>query len=939
MRFPLLAIAGLMVALPIAAQRPVARSAASPPLPMDTATHTGKLANGVRYWVRRNGYPEKRLELRLVIRAGSILEDADQLGLAHFVEHMAFNGTTHFAKNDLVKYLESVGVRFGADLNASTGFDETTYILPVPSDKPELVAMAFEILQDWASGVTFDSAAVVKERGVVLGEWRDGLGAGSRVRDKQFPVLFQGSRYATRLPIGDTAIIAHANPGPMKRFYREWYRPDLMGVIAVGDYPVDSLKALIASRFGSLRGPARPRARLEAPVPEIPGTRVVIVTDPELSTENVSLMIRRREVSYRTEADHRHQILNQLFSLISGQRLTELARRPETPFAWAYLGPSSLIRDIETTQLGLTAKSGKAAASFEAVLRELRRLELHGVLPAELERAKADMLSSDAQAAANEDGQKRNSWGIVGSYLRAFTTGAVPISNHDEYALDQRLLPTITVTEVNTAIRTMARGADRFIAVQGPTGSESRLPARAELLAIIARADTATLPPWTETVIAGDLVPNPPAPGRIISETTDSALGLTDWRLSNGIRVLVKPTAFKADEIKMAANSPGGLSLLSDQDVFQGMFATTIVDQSGYGAFDSPTLRRKLAGKIVNLSPDIGDIGEGFSGETTPKDLPTFFELLWLEATAPRLDSSAVAALREQFRTVLAGRDRLPQTAFNDTVVITIGHNSPRMQPLTLAKAETLDPARALQIYHERFTDFGDFTFIFVGNVTLEALRPLVERWIGGLPARAQHEPWKDVDPPNLEGVITKVVRKGKEPVAQQLVFFQGPTPATGPDARIAAAAAAGILETRLLEQLREAMGATYGVQASSEVSAIPRMTYTSTISFSSKPELADSLWSATQRTIAALQADGPTADELAKFVAQQQRSGEVAVRTNDFWTGTLMQRVRVGEPIGTIIDWSKRLAALTPAVVRDAARHVLDTSRLARFVLLPEQP
>ena len=563
MRLSLLGLACLTLALPVAAQRPAARPAASPQLPVDTATHTGKLANGLRYWIRRNGYPEKRLELRLVVRAGSILEDQDQRGLAHFVEHMAFNGTTHFAKNDLVKYLESIGVRFGADLNASTGFDETTYLLPVPSDKPELVAKAFDILQDWASGVTFDSTEVVDERGVLLGEWRNGLGADSRVRDKAFPVLFQGSRYATRLPIGDTAIIAHANPGPINRFYRDWYRPDLMAVIAVGDYPVDSLKALIDSRFGTLRGPAKPRPRVEAPVPEIPGTRVVIITDPELSTENVSLQIRRSTVSYRTEADHRHQLLNQLFAMISGQRFSELSRRPETPFAWAFLGPSSLIRDIETTQIGLTAKSGRAADSFEAVLRELRRLELHGVLPAELERAKADMLSNDAQAAANEDNQKRNSWEIVGSYLRAFTSGAVPVSNHDEYHLDQRLLPTITVAELNATIRSAARGVDRFIEVQGPSGSETRLPTREQLLAIIARTDTATVPPWTETVIAGDLVPNPPSPGRIVSETTDTALGLTDWRLSNGIRVLVKPTTFKADEILMTAHSPGGLSLLS----------------------------------------------------------------------------------------------------------------------------------------------------------------------------------------------------------------------------------------------------------------------------------------------------------------------------------------------------------------------------------------
>lgn len=935
MRLPLIAL--LLLAPPLAGQG--APAAASRPLPVDSATHTGRLPNGLRYWVRSNGYPEKRLELRLVVHAGSILEDPDQLGLAHFIEHMAFNGTTHFAKNDLVKYLESIGVRFGADLNASTGFDETTYILPVPSDKPELVLRAFDILRDWASGVTFDSTEVVNERGVVLGEWRDGLGAGSRLRDKEFPILFRGSRYATRLPIGDTAIIAHALPAPMKRFYHDWYRPDLMGIVAVGDFPADSLIALIRSRFGALRGPAVERPRREAPVPVIPGTRVSILTDPELNTEELWLQIRHDTSSYRTEADQRHYLRNQLFSMISGARLAELNRRPDSPFAWAFLGPSGLVRNIETTQLSVTAKKGKAAEAFEAALREFRRMELHGVLPAELERAKADLLSNDAQSAANEASQKRSSASIVGRYLRAFSSGAVPVSAPDEYRLDQRLLPTITVAEINATIRAAAKGVDRFVAIEAPAGSEATLPTRAQLLAILARTDTATLAPWTEKALAADLVAHPPAPGRIVSERHDSALGLTDWRLSNGIRVLVKPTTFKADEIRMVASSPGGLSLLSDADAFQGQFATTIVDQSGYGDFDATALQRKLAGKIVSLSPDLGDIDQGFSGETTPKDLGSFFELLWLEATAPRLDTSAVTALRQQLRTVLEQRDRLPQTALSDTIILTLGHNSPRMQPLTLARADSLNPARALQIYRDRFTDFGDYTFVIVGSVSIDSLRPLVERWIGGLPSDGRHEAWKDVGPPFLDGAVTKVIHRGKEPVAQQLVFFNGPAPATGPEARLAAAAAAGILETRLLDQLREAMGATYGAQVSSQLSSIPRRSYTSTIAFSSKPELADSLWAATRRILAALQTDGPTADELEKFTAQQQRATEVSIRTNGFWAGTLLQRVQVGEPMGSILDWSKRISALTPAAVRDAARICLDTTRLARFVLVPEQP
>ena len=449
MRFVLIA---LLVTAPLAAQQPAkGRAAIAAPLPADTAVHTGKLANGLRYWIRHNSYPEHRLELRLIVRAGSILEDNDQRGLAHFVEHMGFNGTAHFAKNDLQKYLESIGVRYGADLNANTGFDETQYILPVPSDKPELVARAFDILQDWAVGDKFAASEVAAERGVVLGEWRSGLGAGSRELDKEFPILFQGSKYAVRLPIGDTSVIAHATIAPLRRFYHDWYRPDLMAVVAVGDYPIDSLVHLIRNRFGSMRNPQPLRRRIDAPIPTIPGTRVAIITDPEETTESVELLIRRPSVHYRTEADERRTEINSLLGNIAGQRMSELARKPEAPFVGAGFGSSGFIRDLQIFQVHVSAKAGKSAAAFEATLRELRRFGEHGVLPTELERAKASLLRGRESAAA-ETG-KTESAVFVGPYVAAFTSGNTLVSAQAHYALAAKILPTITVDEVNAAIR------------------------------------------------------------------------------------------------------------------------------------------------------------------------------------------------------------------------------------------------------------------------------------------------------------------------------------------------------------------------------------------------------------------------------------------------------------------------------------------------------
>ncbi len=929
MRSPLLSVFALLVATTLSAQ--------SPAIAPDTTVHVGMLPNGVRYFVRHNATPADRLELRLVVRAGSIVEDDDQRGLAHFVEHMAFNGTTRFAKHDLVQYLESIGVRFGADLNASTSFDETVYILPVPSDKPALVERAFDILQDWATGVRFDSTEVINERGVVLGEWRSGLGVGSRLRDKEFPLLFAGSHYAERLPIGDTAIIGHANPAPVKRFYHDWYRPDLMAVIAVGDVSVERLEALIQARFGSLQGPSSPRPRVDAPVPEVAGTRFSIVTDPELTSESMQLLVRRPSVPpWRTESDERRQLVNSLVSSIAGQRLSDLARTPDAPFVSAFFGPSRLIRDIEVFALTVAAKEGKTAAAFEAVLRERRRLDAHGVLRAELDRAKASLLRGREQSAAEQE--KQFSGTFVTQYLDAFLNGNNIASARTRFELAQRLLPAITVEEVNTSIRGGARGTDRFIAVRAPETAGRALPSREQLLAILERTDTATVAPWTETVVSGPLVASPPLPGRVVGTRQYAGLGITEWRLSNGARVLVKPTDFKADQILIGGTAPGGLSLLSDKDVLNGALATAIVQQSGFGQFDAPSLRRRLAGKVATVFPVISETTQELGGITAPKDLESFFELLYLTATAPRLDSSAVVAFRSQVRTALENRDRRPSTALSDTITLTMGRNSPRAQPLTLARFETVDARRALAIYRDRFSDFGNWIFTIVGNINIDSLRPQVERWIGGLPSKGRKERWQDRTLGSPAGQITKVIHKGKEPVSQQVVFFTGKAESTNAAEELAAEAAGEILQTRLLEKLREAMGATYGVEVSSSITSIPRKSYQTTIAFTSTPAQADTLWAATWDVITALRGEGPTADELQKFVEQSRRSTEVNVKTNFWWGGMIGDHVEKGAPLEEILGWSGRLDALTTTIVRDAARRALDPARVARFVLVPEE-
>ncbi len=920
----------LCLAPPLAAQNPDAL------IPADSAVRTGTLKNGLRFIIRQHALPADRLELRLVVRAGSIQEDADQRGLAHFIEHMAFNGTTRFKKNDLVSYLESIGVRFGADLNAYTSFDETVYILPVPTDKPELLERAFDILQDWASGVSFDSAEVRDERGVVLGEWRSGLSAGKRIQDKEFPILFRGSRYAERLPIGDTATIGRATPAPLKRFYRDWYRPDLMAVIAVGDVPADRLEALIRSRFGKLTNPPRPRPRVDAPIPEQPGTRVSIVTDPELGSESIQMLVRRPSHGpYRREADERRVLINAMVSTIAGQRLADLARNPNASFVGAGIGPTRLIRDVELFAVSVGPKEGKLTQAFGEVLREARRLAQHGVLPAELERAKASLLRA-REVAANEQ-EKAFSSAFVDQYVDAVTSGNTAASATTRFALAQQLLPTITKVEVDAALREQAAGSDRFLAARIPEKAGITVPTEDALLAIVARTDTMTTDPWTETTVAGPLVPVIPKAGRIVNEQVNSALGFTEWTLSNGIHVLIKPTTFKADEIVVSGWSPGGASLVADADVISAQFATVIVQQSGVGDFDAASLRRRLAGKVARVSATISDLTEGIGGATTPKDLDTFFELLWLNATAPRYDANAVTAFVNQLKSQLAGRDRIPTMALLDTLSAVMTQNSPRQPPVTVATLGMFNPQRALAIYQERFADFSDYTFVIVGNVQLDSLRPRVEQWLAALPVTGRTESWKDVAPRPPAGVITKTIRKGKEPVAQQFAIFAGPTEPPDAMTELAAEAVGEILQTRLLEALREAMGATYSVNAMTDVSRQPHGEYNAMIQFTSTPEQVDTLWVAARDIIAALRTTGPTADELQKFVAQSRRGTEVAVKTNGWWLGELRQAREQGRSLTEIPAWGARLDALTPAMVQAAAQKFLDPKNLARFVLVPE--
>ncbi len=903
-------------------------------LPLDPAVTTGRLPNGVRYYVRKNTRPEKRAELRLVVNTGSIMEDDDQLGLAHFVEHMAFNGTRNFKKQALVDYIEAIGMRFGADLNASTGFDETIYQLLVPTDSAHLVRKGFQILEDWADGISFDTAEIRKERGVVIEEWRLGQGAGNRMQKKQFPVIFRGSRYKDRLPIGTKESLEGFNPTALTRFYRDWYRPDLMAVVAVGDFEPRQIIQLIRTHFGRIPPRRVRRPRVEYSVPARDSTAVAIATDAEATSTSVGAYYLRPGRVDPSRAAYRKSLIGELYASMLGQRLAELSQQPNPPFIGAGGGPGRFVRGTEAFSLGAAVADTGILRGLTAVLTEVERVDRHGFTAPELERTKQDYLRSYEQAFAERD--KTESGSFVEEYIQHFLTGDPSPGIAAEFAMIKAMLPTVTLAEVNRAAQEWLKLKDRILLVNAPEKPSVKVPVAAELLALFDRVRGTDVAAYQETVSAAPLVEAGLVGRPVVSETRDTLLGVTRWTLENGIRVIVKPTTFKADEVLFSGFSPGGNSLTPDSLFTAAVFATQLVSLGGLADFSLIELQKKLAGKSVFVAPFLGAYQEGIRGQASPQDLETMFQLTYLYFTAPRRDPQAFEAFKTNARAQLANRGASPAIALRDTLVATMSGHHPRSRPLAPVIIDSLDLDRSLAVYRDRFGDASDFTFVLVGSLTLEQVKPLVERYLGNLPATRRGERWRDIGIKPPTGVVEREVRRGIEPKSQTELVFSGPFSFSRQE-RFVLRSLADVLDIKLREQLREELGGTYGVSVSPAPSRIPREEYTLSVSFGSAPDRVPQLLAAVFAQIDTLQQQGATEKDLAKIRETTIRSRETDLKENGFWLGQLAAVDQNGDDPKVILDSSDLLPLLTPERIKQAALRYLDRKNYVRVTLLPE--
>jgi zinc protease len=903
------------------------------PVPVDPRITIGTLPNGLRYYLRANKQPLGRAELRLVVNAGSILEEDDQRGLAHFVEHMCFNGTRHFPKQDVVAFLQSTGMRFGAHINANTSFDQTVFQLRIPTDSQTVVDRSLLILEDWAHAVSFEPDEIDKERGVILEEWRTGLGAGARLLDVELPVLLKDSRYAERLPIGKPEVIRSFPYDRLKKFYTDWYRPDLMAVIAVGDFDPVTLEGLIRSHFGSIPAAVNPRPRVTSDVPDHPGTRYIVATDPEATSTTVnvsSIMAARDQTSI---AAYRQMTIERVFAGLLSARLAEIAQKPDAPFLDADTSRGLFVNTAEATTLSALVPDAGVERGLAALFTEADRVARFGFTQTELDRFRLSYQQAFAQLAASNDEHTSDS--LADEYIRNFMQQEPIPGIAYENGLVQRFLPEITLADINGLARDWMPDRNRVVVVSAPKKAGVSVPDEAKLAAVIKSAVGSDLTAYVDTVSSRPLLENVPKPGSV-TKTTTKAPGVTEWTLSNGVRVVLEPTTFKQDEILFRAFSPGGTSLAGDQDYVAAETADRIVAEGGLGTLSEIDLSKKLAGKTAVVRPEIEEMSEGLSGRTLRRDLDTMFQLIYLTFTQPRADPEAFRAATGQLTAALANRQARPDAAFEDALNAAVTQNHLRARPMSQELVAQMNLEKSLAFYKERFADASDFTFVFVGSFDIATIKPLVEQYLASLPALHRKEAGKDVGIRPPSGVVDKVVTKGTTPKSEVGVIFSGSFQNNLKN-RIVLRAMANTLAGNLQRVLREDLGGTYGVSVDPEFTKRPTEEYRVTITFACDPARTQDLVKALFGVIEDFKTTGPSAGQAADAQSALRRDLETDSRQNGYVLSQLGFAYQYDEPIPDPSSLRQIYDQLSAPLLREAARQYLDSNRYVKVVLLPE--
>lgn len=863
------------------------------PLPIDPKVRYGKLDNGLTYYIRHNELPENRADFYIAQNVGSVLEEDNQAGLAHFLEHMAFNGTKNFPENGIDKYLQSVGMRMGENLNAYTSFDETVYtIINAPVDKPNVVDSCLLILHDWSNSLALTDSMIEKERGIIREEWRTRRDASQRLLEKQLQQMFPGNKYANRIPIGSIDVINNFKPEELRAYYKKWYRPDLQAIIVVGDVDVDTVEKTIKTMFSDIPAPANPAKREYVSVADNDEPIVSIATDKEASSTIIYIYHKYDPMPAQlrsTAAGLITDYISAVCSQILNERLEALLHQANPPFVYAeaYDGDFMVARTKDAFTIAAIAKEGEIDSTMTALVREMERARQFGFTVSEYERAKINILKQYESAFNERDKQKNSSY--TKEYVNHFTEGGYIPGIETEYTLINQIAPNITVEQVNQYLSQVIGEKNIVLALSGPEKEGVVYPTESELLEMFNKARSQKVEPYKEEVNNDPLIPELPAPGKIVKEEHDGLFDATVLTLSNGVRVVLKPTEYKKDEIQMTATSPGGSFMVGIDDAKNMKVFNSVIGLGGLGNFSAIDLSKKLAGKKVSCSASLGVDNESLNGYASPDDVKTLFELIYLAMTSPRTDNDAYASFENRMKAQLENAKLDPSTAFNDTISKVVYNNHPRAVSLEAEDFDKISYQRILDIYKERYGDASDFTFTFVGNLNVDSIRPYIEQYLATLPANGRvDKPSPDALPKIMNGKLENhFSREMQTPKSSVFQLYSGKSEYNLKNL-LTASLLSQILDLVYTETIREAEGGSYGVYAGVSLSDFPKGQTTLQVFFDTDPEKWENMVRIVDEEIQRIATDGPKSEHLTKSRDNMLKRHNERLQENSYWLNVI---------------------------------------------------
>lgn len=904
-------------------------------IPISEKLISGVLPNGMKYFIQQNSKPEKRVEFRLAVKAGSINEDNDQLGLAHFTEHMCFNGSQHFAKNELVNYLQRVGVQFGAHLNAYTSFDETVYILPVPSDDQNIVDSSLLILQDWASAVSFDSSEIEKERGIVLEEWRSSLGAEERMFNKLWPIILKGSKYAERLPIGTPEILKTFKRQTIMRYYQDWYRPDLMTIIAVGDFDPKIMEEKIKKLFGTIPNKPSIRVREKYKIPYQNKTVVALASDKEATESSLSLYYMHPEETTETWGSMRNELLYQIVSKIMEERFSDKLNKEGSPLIEGYAYYGNYLGDKSIFGVEGTSEEGKLKESLQSLMEEVSRVVLHGFNAAEFERAKASILSG-YEKSYNER-EKRRSEQVVWQYVNLFLKGDRTPTPEDAFEFAKITLPTLKIEEINALVKKWTDTKNQVVVITAPENEKTKMPTEAQVLAWMKEAEKMKPEKLKEKTIQQNLVKTKPAAGKIVSQKDNGLYG-KEYVFENGLKIVLKKTDFKDDEVMVQGLAMGGHSVFQDQDYFSVQFSPQIIGKMGIGEFSSTDLDKFMSGKVARLTSFVDEASQGFRGQSSKKDVEYLLQMIHLHMSAPRKDEALfktmIAQYKEYFKNLLIN----PEYYFSYQSAKELMGNHPRSASFpTEAEMDKISMEKALEAYQKLFSNPSGFTFVFVGNLEEADLLEKASLYLGGLPKKTEKLSFQNIGMRPVEGKLKKEFQKGKEPKSIVQIMLTGDYKNYNDDAFLLQSYA-DALDIKLVEVLREKFSGVYSPSVGLSQKVIPEARFNNYIYFSCAPENVEPLVEASLSEVKTILSNGPTETDLGKVKEANRRELEKNFKENTFWMGRMIGAYTYGLPMLNEQQLMERNNALTVEKVKSIANQYISLDKVKVFVLNPEK-